>query len=71
MSEYVSVIFCRRCGSRYVEISEWDNGNAMVKCRTCNNKKELPGFTLGRCAVSRSELMIARSSAATKNDFEK
>jgi len=71
MSEYVSVIFCRRCGSRYVEINEWEEGIATVRCRTCGNKTELSGFTLGRCAVTRKELEIARNTSARINDFEK
>lgn len=71
MSEFVSVIFCRRCGSRYVEINEWENEVAVVRCRTCGNRTELKGFTLGRCSVTRRELDIARNTSAGKNDFEK
>lgn len=73
MSEYVSIIFCGRCSSRYVEIKDWDDeGKApIVYCRTCGNKSELPGFTLGRCLVSKKELEIARNTSATKNSFEK
>jgi len=73
MSEYVSVIFCRRCSSRYVEIQNWDKKGEVpiVYCRSCGNKTELPGFTLGRCLVSKKELDIARNTAATKNSFEK
>ncbi|HOP61899.1 MAG TPA: hypothetical protein PK358_02235 [Spirochaetota bacterium] len=71
MSEFVSVIFCRRCGSRYVEINEWAQGSAMVRCRTCGNRTEMKGFTLGRCSVSRKELEIARNTSAKINDFEK
>ncbi len=71
MSEFVSVIFCRRCGSRYVEINEWKKEGAVVSCRTCGNKSELSGFTLGRCGVTKKELDIARNTAAGINDFEK
>lgn len=72
MREFVSVVFCRRCGSRYTEINEWtENGNAIIHCRTCNNKAELPGFTLGRCEVTKKELNVARNTCAGKWDFEK
>ncbi len=73
MSEYVSVIFCRRCSSRFVEIQNWESkGEApVIFCRSCGNKSELPGFTLGRCQVSRRELNVARNTSATKNAFEK
>jgi len=71
MSEFVSVIFCRRCGSRYVEIKEWKNNSALVYCRTCKYSSEITGFTLGRCQVSRKELEIARNTSAGKNEFEK
>ena len=46
MSEFVSVIFCRRCGSRYVEIREWKNSSAVVYCRTCKNSSELTPWLL-------------------------
>jgi|APIni6443716594_1056825.scaffolds.fasta_scaffold5567579_1 hypothetical protein len=71
MSEFVSVIFCRRCGSRYVEIREWKNNAALVYCRSCKNSNEITGFTLGRCQVTRKELEIARNTSAGRNDFEK
>ncbi len=71
MSEFVSVIFCRRCGSRFVEIKEWKNGSALVHCRACKNSTELTGFTLGRCQVTNKELEIARNTSAGVNDFEK
>ena len=71
MSEFVSVIFCRRCGSRYVEINEWQKDGAIVFCRTCGNKSEIKGFTLGRSSVTRKELDIARNTSAGVNDFEK
>lgn len=71
MSEYVSVIFCRRCGSRYVEINSWKDGNPVATCRTCKYSTELPGFTLGRCSVTRKELEIARNTLAVKNEIEK
>ncbi|HPS59491.1 MAG TPA: hypothetical protein PK514_15420 [Spirochaetota bacterium] len=71
MSEYISVIFCRRCGSRYVEVTHWENGNPVATCRTCRYKMELGGFTLGRCGVTKKELEIARNTSAKTNDFEK
>ena len=71
MSEFVSVIFCRRCGSRYVEIREWNGTSAVVFCRTCKGSAELTGFTLGRCQVTRKELDIARNTSAVVDDFEK
>jgi hypothetical protein len=72
MSEFVSIIFCRRCGSRYVEISEWsDMGKAIIRCRTCNNSEEVTNFTLGRASVTRSELENARTTMARKGRYEK
>ena len=56
MSQFVSVIFCRRCGSRFVEINEWKDNVALISCRSCGNKTELKGFTLGRCSVTKKEL---------------
>ncbi len=71
MSQFVSVIFCRRCGSRFVEINEWKDNVALISCRSCGNKTELKGFTLGRCSVTKKELEIARNTSAHLNDFEK
>ncbi len=72
MGEFVSVVFCRRCGSRYTEINDWtQDGSAIVHCRSCNNKAELSGFTFGRCKVTKKELNVARSTHAGKWDFEK
>ncbi|HOK92388.1 MAG TPA: hypothetical protein PLN03_06150 [Spirochaetota bacterium] len=71
MSQFVSVIFCRRCGSRFVEINEWKEDVAVINCRSCGNKTELKGFTLGRCSVTKKELEIARNTSARLNDFEK
>jgi hypothetical protein len=71
MSEFVSVIFCRRCSSRYVEIKEWNDKTAIVYCRSCGNSTELKGFTLGRCQVSNKELGTARNTSAGVNDFVK
>ena len=71
MGEFISVIFCRRCGSRYVEIKEWDNNSALIYCRACNNKSELTGFTMGRCRVSKKELETARNTSAGKNELMK
>ncbi|HOW82757.1 MAG TPA: hypothetical protein PK573_09365 [Spirochaetota bacterium] len=74
MAEYVSVIFCRRCGSRYVEISEWNQGGkgtALMHCRTCGNSEGTANFTLGRAKITRAELENARTSAARKGRYEK
>lgn len=71
MNEFVSVIFCRNCGSRFVEIKEWKNKSAVIYCRTCSNSCDLPGFTLGRCQVTKKDLDIARSTSAGVNEFEK
>ncbi len=72
MSEFVSVIFCRRCSSRYVDASEWtEAGNPIFKCRSCGYTEEVAGFTLGRCKVSSGELMDARDTRALKNRYEK
>jgi len=71
MSEFVSVIFCRRCGSRYVEIREWESNSAVFYCRSCRNSTPVTGFTLGRCQVTGKELGIARNTAAGFKDFEK
>lgn len=70
--EYVSVIFCRRCGSRYVEIPDWNaGGKAFIRCRSCGAQEEVSNFTLGRCQVNRAELQKARDSRALKDRFEK
>jgi DNA-directed RNA polymerase subunit M/transcription elongation factor TFIIS len=69
---YVSVIFCRRCGSRYVEISEWtDEGKAVFHCRTCNNSMETEKFTLGRGSVTNKALDNARITSAKKKKYER
>ncbi len=72
MSEFVSVMFCRVCSSRYVDISEWtEDGRAVVRCRSCGNHEELGRFTLGRCRVSSKELLDARDTRAMKGRYEK
>ena len=71
MSEFVSVIFCRNCGSRYVEISQWEGKNAIIHCRTCNVTEEMEHFTLGRCQVKKTELFNARLTIAKKGKYEK
>lgn len=72
MSEFVSVIFCRRCGSRYVEVPEWsDHGKAVILCRTCGNHEEMSNFTLGRASIKKSELENARTSIARKGRYER
>lgn len=68
---YVSVIFCRRCGSRFVEVGEWSEaGTAVIQCRSCNNREEIRGFTLGRCQVPDKELQEARETAARGGTYE-
>jgi len=72
MSEFVSVIFCRICSSRYIDVTEWsEEGNAVVKCRSCGNREEMGKFSLGRCSVSKPELQNARDTLATKNKYER
>ncbi len=72
MSNYVSLIFCRNCGSRYVEVSQWsENGKALFHCRTCNCSEEVGKFTLGRCRVTNKELSDARETMAKKNKYER
>jgi len=72
MSEFVSVVFCRNCGSRFVEISEWsENNNPIFHCRSCNAKEELKGFTLSRCSVKKSELQKAKDDLPKKKEFER
>ncbi len=65
MTEFVSVIFCRRCSSRYVEVTDWsEEGKSVVRCRSCENVEELSNFTLGRTRIKPTELMEARETAA-------
>ncbi len=74
MGEFVSVIFCRNCGSRFVEISRWNNegkGKAIIHCRTCDNVEEMGNFSLGRCQVTKNELNNARLTVAKKGRYEK
>ena len=72
MSNFVSVIFCRRCSSRYVEINEWTPDNKCVfYCRTCGAKEVLENFTLGRCNVPSSEIQTARETKAIPGKSER
>lgn len=72
MSNFVSVIFCRNCNSRYVEISEWGPGRmAVFHCRSCGATEEVGKFTLGRCMVSNTELVNARESSAKGGKYER
>ena len=65
MSNFVSVIFCRRCNSRYVEIEEWTaERKSIFHCRTCNTSEIIENFTLGRCKISGTELQNARDTKA-------
>jgi hypothetical protein len=67
MSNYVSVIFCRNCASRYVEVIEWpDDRTVEIVCRSCHARDRLTNFTLGRCRVTNTELQNARDTHATK-----
>lgn len=72
MSNFVSVIFCRNCGSRYVDISQWSSSNKPVfQCRTCGVNEEVGNFTLGHGQVTNKELNNARESIARKNKYER
>jgi hypothetical protein len=72
MGNFVSVIFCRNCSSRYVEISEWtSDGKAILQCRSCNNREVLAHFTLGRAKISNPELQNARDTIAKRGRYEK
>jgi hypothetical protein len=66
MSNYVSVIFCKNCNSRYVEVEEWDypEKKVIIHCRTCGIRETVSNFTLGRCKVTNSELQTARETRA-------
>ncbi|MFH0974154.1 MAG: hypothetical protein V1874_00055 [Spirochaetota bacterium] len=66
MSNYVSVIFCRNCSSRYVEIEEWDTNEkkVVIHCRTCDIREPLTNFTLGRCKIPDKDLQEARDTKA-------
>lgn len=66
MSNYVSVIFCTNCNSRYVEIEEWneEEKKVILHCRTCDIRETLSNFTLGRCKISDTELLNARDTRA-------
>jgi hypothetical protein len=66
MSNFVSVIFCRNCNSRYVEIEEWDTHDKKVvmHCRTCGVSETITSFTLGRCRILDRELQEARDTRA-------
>ncbi len=72
MSNYVSVIFCRNCGSRYIDIGEWtSDGKAIIQCRSCLVKEEVAHFTLGRGKLGNVELQGARDTIAKKGKYEK
>jgi hypothetical protein len=66
MSNYVSVIFCKNCSSRYVEIEEWNTKDkkVVVHCRTCGVSEMLTNFTLGRTKISDKEVQEARDTRA-------
>jgi hypothetical protein len=72
MNNFVSIIFCRNCSSRFVEIAEWTSeGKAVVQCRSCNNREILSNFTLGRGKISNIELQSARDTMAKRGKYEK
>lgn len=72
MSNFVSVIFCRNCSSRFVEISDWtEDGKAIVQCRSCNTREVLTHFTLGRGKIGNADLQSARDTIAKKGKYEK
>ncbi len=69
---FVSVILCRNCSSRYVEISDKSfEGVLTIHCRSCNATDTVSNFTLGRCKVTSKELLTVRETSAGKNKFEK
>jgi hypothetical protein len=72
MNNFVSIIFCRNCSSRFVEIAEWtSDGKAVVQCRSCNNREVLSNFTLGRGKISNIDLQTARDTMAKRGKYEK
>ncbi|MCX7677706.1 MAG: hypothetical protein N2316_00655 [Spirochaetes bacterium] len=66
MSNYVSVIFCRNCGSRYVEAFPEQNASIVFFCRACGVREITNKFTLGRCKVGNTELQNAFDTRAGK-----
>ena len=66
MSKFVSVIFCRNCSSRYVEIDEWNDKEKKVilHCRTCDIRETVENFTLGRCEILNSAFQDAVDTRA-------
>ncbi|MDY6932953.1 MAG: hypothetical protein SVZ03_01865 [Spirochaetota bacterium] len=72
MSNFISVILCRNCNSRYVEIDEWTSDmKAVFYCKTCHYSEVVEKFTLGRCRVSNTELQNARDTRATPGKAER
>ncbi len=72
MDNYVSVIFCRNCKSRFVDAGEWTrDGKVVMRCRSCNAQEELSHFTLGRGRISITELQNARDTMAKKDRYER
>ena len=66
MSNFISVIFCRNCSSRYIEIDEWDTNEnkVVIHCRTCGVSETLSNFILGRTKITDKELQEARDTRA-------
>ncbi|MBN2042042.1 MAG: hypothetical protein JW864_18545 [Spirochaetes bacterium] len=73
MSNYVSIIFCKNCNSRYVEIEEWaePEKKVIIRCRTCGVSEIVTNFTLGRCKISDKDLQTARDTRAIPFKFER
>ena len=72
MSNYVSVIFCKNCSSRYVEVEEWVSENTMeLHCRSCGAREAMSKFTFGRCRVTNTELQNARDTRAVRGKQQK
>ncbi len=72
MSNFVSVIFCRNCSSRFVDISEWtDDGRPILWCRSCNTRETISHFTLGRAKIGNTDLQSARDTMAKRGRYEK
>ncbi|HPB81823.1 MAG TPA: hypothetical protein PK200_07270 [Spirochaetota bacterium] len=70
MDNFVSVIFCSNCGSRYVEIREGRRGTEFY-CRTCQVSETVSNFTLGHCRVTNTELQGARDSRGVSGGRKK
>jgi DNA-directed RNA polymerase subunit M/transcription elongation factor TFIIS len=71
MDKFVSVVFCKKCGSRFVEVPERSTKEMTVfQCRSCGAFDEIKSFTLGRAKLSESEMQKARDTRAKIGRFE-